>query len=160
MPVTLTVELADEPCTRDVYEFFAHLMYDGVQLSALRASPVSFGIGYSYRLERLYITVIPWGLTIRFLKHLAIDLWFFSPLLLSLVLVILLLRHLVGKQEGWSRFDSFYWAFVTATTVGYGDFRPTKKRSKVMAILTAVLGLLTMGIIIAFGVNAATKALG
>jgi voltage-gated potassium channel len=94
------------------------------------------------------------------LRHLAIDLWFFSPLLLSLVLVILLLGHLVGKQEGWSRFDSFYWAFVTATTVGYGDFRPTKKRSKVMAILTAVLGLLTMGIIIALGVNAATKALG
>jgi hypothetical protein len=121
-----------------------------------------------YRLESvihtdwkgLYITVIPWGLTIRFLKHLAIDLWFFSPLLLSLVLVILLLGHLVGKQEGWSRFDSFYWAFLTATTVGYGDFRPTKKRSEVMAILTAVLGLLTMGIIIALGVNAATKALG
>ncbi|WP_179583013.1 potassium channel family protein [Tunturiibacter gelidoferens] len=41
-------------------------------------------------------------------------------------------------------FQNFYWAFVTATTVGYGDFRPTKRRSKLIAILTAVLGLLTM----------------
>jgi hypothetical protein len=103
--------------------------------------------------------VIPWGLTIRFLKGLTINFWFSSPLLLTLVLVILLLGHLVGKQAGWSRFDSYYWAFVTATTVGYGDLRPTKKRSKAMAVLTAGLGLLTMGIIIALGVNAATSAL-
>jgi hypothetical protein len=110
-------------------------------------------------MERHEIKVIPWGLTISFLKQLVIDLWFFSPLLLTLVLVIALLGHLAGKLEGWSRVDSFYWAFVTATSVGYGDFRPTKKRSKVLAIITAVVGLLTMGIVIALGVNAATKAL-
>ncbi|WP_353071287.1 potassium channel family protein [Tunturiibacter gelidoferens] len=116
------------------------------------------GIGCSYQLEKQENIVIPWGLTIRFLKHLAVGLWLFSPLLLTLMLVIMLLGYLAGKQEGWSRFDSFYWAFVTATTVGYGDFRPTKRRSKLIAILTAVLGLLTMGIIIALGVHAATKA--
>jgi hypothetical protein len=103
--------------------------------------------------------VIPWGLTFRFLRQLAIGLWFFSPLLLFLVLAIMLLGYLAGRQEGWSRLDSFYWAFVTATTVGYGDFRPTTKRSRIIAIFIAVLGLLTTGIIIALGVNAATKAL-
>ncbi len=100
-----------------------------------------------------------WGLTFRFLKELAVGLWSFSPLLLVLVLVIMLLGYLAGKQEGWSRLDSFYWAFVTATTVGYGDFRPTKRRSRIIAILIAVLGLLTTGIIVALGVHAATKAL-
>lgn len=79
--------------------------------------------------------------------------------LIGLVLVMMLLGYLVGKQEGWSRFDSFYWAFVTATTVGYGDFRPTKRKSRIIAIFIAVLGLLTTGIIIALGVHAATKAL-
>jgi hypothetical protein len=103
--------------------------------------------------------VIPWGLTFRFLRQLAIGLWFFSPLLLVLVLSIMLLGYVAGKQEGWSLPDSFYWAFVTATTVGYGDFRPTTRRSRIVAILIAVLGLLTTGIIIALGVNAATKAL-
>lgn len=103
--------------------------------------------------------MILWGLTFRFLKLLAIELWLFSPLLLSLALIIMLLGYLVGKREGWSRFDSFYWAFVTATTVGYGDLRPTKRRSRVIAILIAVLGLLTAGIIVALGVHAATEAL-
>ena len=112
----------------------------------------------SHPLERQGNIVILWGITIRFLKQLVIGLWLFSPLLLTLTLVIMLLGYLAGKQEGWSRFDSFYWAFVTATTVGYGDFRPTKRRSKIIAILTAVLGLLAMGIIVALGVNAATKA--
>jgi voltage-gated potassium channel len=103
--------------------------------------------------------VIHLGLTFRFLKQLAVGLWFFLPLLLVLVLVLLLLGYVAGKQEGWSRLDSFYWALVTATTVGYGDYRPTKRRSRIIAIVIAMLGLLTTGIIIALGVHAATKAL-
>ena len=102
--------------------------------------------------------MFPWGLTFRFLKQLTIGLWLFSPLLFVLVSVILLLGYLAGKEEGWSRLDSFYWAFVTATTVGYGDLRPTKRKPRIIAILIAVLGLLSTGIIIALGVLAATKA--
>ena len=44
--------------------------------------------------------------------------------------------------------------------MGYGDFRPIRRRSRIIAIFIAVLGLLTTGIIVALGVNAATKALG
>jgi voltage-gated potassium channel len=66
----------------------------------------------------------------------------------------------VGRLEGWSRFDSFYWSFITATTVGYGDVRPVKKRSKVVAIIVAFLGLTLSGIVIAVAVQAATMALG
>lgn len=102
---------------------------------------------------------IPWGLTFRFLKQLALGLWYFSPLLAVLAATVLLLGYLGGKTEGWSPSDSFYWAFVTATTVGYGDFRPTRRRSRIIAILIAMLGLLMTGIIIALGVNAATKAM-
>ena len=116
-------------------------------------------IASSYLLKgEAAIAVAPLGLTFRFLKQLAIVLWLFSPLLLVLSSVIMLLGYLVGKEEGWSRFDSFYWAFVTATTVGYGDFRPTRRKSRIIAIIIAVLGLLTTGIIIALGVLAATKA--
>ena len=66
---------------------------------------------------------------------------------------------MAGKKEGWSRFDSFYWSFVTATTVGYGDFRPVHRVSRVISIMIALLGLTMTGILIAVAVHAATLAL-
>ena len=99
------------------------------------------------------------GLTITFLKEFGLGLWLSSPLWLSLAAVITLLGQIAGKTEGWSHFDSFYWSFVTATTVGYGDLRPTKRTSRVIAILIALLGLTLTGILIAVGVHAASLAL-
>jgi voltage-gated potassium channel len=97
---------------------------------------------------------------VTFLKQFCIGLWLTLPLLFSLALVITLLGQAVGKHEGWSRFDSFYWSFITATTVGYGDVRPTRRKSKVIAIIVAFLGLTLSGIVIAVAVQAATLALG
>jgi voltage-gated potassium channel len=99
------------------------------------------------------------GLTLIFLKLFAVGLWLMLPPLLSLIAVITLLGQLVGKREGWSRFDSFYWAFITATTVGYGDIRPASRVSKLVSILVALLGLMFTGIVIAVAVQAATIAL-
>lgn len=99
------------------------------------------------------------GLTITFLKEFGAGLWLTFPLLFSLAAVIIVLGQLIGKQEGWSRIDSFYWSFITATTVGYGDLRPAKNLSRIIAILIAFLGLLLSGIIIAIAVRAGTVAL-
>ena len=99
------------------------------------------------------------GLTLTFLKQFSLGIWLTSPLLLSLAVTILLLGQAAGKNEGWSRFDSFYWSFITATTVGYGDLRPVKQASRLIAIAIALLGLTLTGILIAVGVRAATLAL-
>jgi voltage-gated potassium channel len=99
------------------------------------------------------------GLTVTFLKEFCIGLWLTLPLLVSLALTITLLGQFVGRLEGWSRFDSFYWSFITATTVGYGDVRPLKRKSKVVAIIVAFLGLTLSGIVVAVAVQAATVAL-
>jgi voltage-gated potassium channel len=99
------------------------------------------------------------GLTLIFLKLFAVGLWLMLPPLLTLIAIITLLGQLVGKREGWSRFDSFYWAFITATTVGYGDIRPASRVSRLVSILIALLGLMFTGIVIAVAVQAATVAL-
>ncbi len=99
------------------------------------------------------------GLTITFLKEYGYGLLVSFPLLLCLGAAIILLGQFVGKIEGWSHFDSFYWSFITATTVGYGDIRPIKRGSKLIAVLIAILGLLLTGFLIALAVRAATVAL-
>lgn len=99
------------------------------------------------------------GLTFKFLKEFIFGLWLTLPMLLTLGVVIALLGQIVGKKEGWSPFEGFYWAFVTGTTVGYGDLRPQQKASRLLSILVALLGLTFTGILIAVAVHAATLAL-
>ena len=69
------------------------------------------------------------------------------------------LGQVVGKIEGWSPFDSFYWSFITATTVGYGDICPERRGSRILSILITLVGLTLTGILIAVAVHAATIAL-
>ncbi len=99
------------------------------------------------------------GLTITFLKEFFLGLWLTFPLWLTCAVAIAMLGAVAGKKERWSSFDSVYWSFVTATTVGYGDVRPVHRASKVIAILIALVGLMTTGILIAVAVHAATVAL-
>lgn len=81
-----------------------------------------------------------------------------SPLLLFLCLIIVMLGQLVGRIERWRHFDALYWSFITATTVGYGDFYPLKKISRILSVLIAFVGVMFTGIIIAVTLNAATIA--
>lgn len=99
------------------------------------------------------------GLTATFLKEFLFDLWLTSPLLLSLAAAVTVLGQVAGKKEGWSPFDSLYWSFITATTVGYGDIRPTKRSARIIAIVIALAGLTMTGILVAVAVHAATIAL-
>src|SRR5215472_8517875 len=107
----------------------------------------------------LVANVLFTGLTTTFLREFVFDLWLTFPLLLSLALAVTALGNVVGKKEGWSPFDSFYWSFITATTVGYGDLRPTKKSSRIIAIVIALVGFLLTGILVAAAVHSATLAL-
>jgi len=96
--------------------------------------------------------------TFEFIRVFALGLFYAAPLILLLMGMIIFLGVLVGKKEGWSISDSIYYAFITATTVGYGDYRPNKKAAKFLAIGIAFVGLLMTGIVVAIGLEAATFA--
>lgn len=70
------------------------------------------------------------------------------PLILALDILIIALGLFVGHREKWRKRDSVYWAFITATTVGYGDIRPTKNLSRALSILIAFIGLMLTGIFV------------
>ena len=80
------------------------------------------------------------------------------PLFLFFIFTICTLGIIIGRREKWSDYDAIYYAFVTATTVGYGDFRPVEKINKFLAVIIAFMGLAFTGIFVSVAVNAATVA--
>ena len=76
-----------------------------------------------------------------------------APLLVFFIFLITALGQVVCSIEKWRRFDGLYWAFITATTVGYGDIRPLRKVSKALSVLIAIIGMMFTGVIIAVTLN-------
>jgi len=97
-------------------------------------------------------------LTITFVTIFIIGAYLIMPLFLFLCLLIVVLGQIVGCIEGWNKFDSLYWSFITASTVGYGDIKPLKRNSKTLSILIALLGIMFNGIVVALTVAVSTSA--
>lgn len=79
-----------------------------------------------------------------------------APIFIALSLIITSLGLWVGKMESWKTFDSLYWAYITALTVGYGDMRPSTKISKAVSIIIAWCGILFTGLLVAVAVKSAS----
>jgi voltage-gated potassium channel len=94
--------------------------------------------------------------TLKYFGYFFSDLALVWPLLGFLALIIMALGLVAGAIESWPRFDSIYWAFITATTVGYGDIRPKLRGSRILSVLIALVGLTFTGILVALAINAAT----
>lgn len=90
--------------------------------------------------------------TLEFVRYMLAGLSLLSPILGSLLAVIIANGLVIGRLEGLSIGNSLYFAMITATTVGYGDIRPSRPVSKVLAIANAFLGLLLTGVFVGVGV--------
>ena len=97
-------------------------------------------------------------LPISFLRTFATGLFHALPIVLLFTTAIGVLGLVVGKKEGWSRSDALYFAFATASTVGFNDLRPTKTSTKVLSIAIGLLGLLLTGMVTALGFLSAQTA--
>lgn len=84
---------------------------------------------------------------------------YLSPIFGCLVLIIVLNGLIIGRLERWRPDEALYHAFITATTVGYGDFRPTRPVTRLLSVVNAILGLLMTGIFVGLGVYAVQFAI-
>ena len=54
-----------------------------------------------------------------------------------------------GTHHAITRFDAFYFSFVTLSTVGYGDISPVSKVARMLAVTEAMTGMLYVAVLIA-----------
>ncbi len=80
------------------------------------------------------------------------------PILSGLIALIVGLGIAAGLLEGWSLFDSVYFAFVSGLTIGYGDLAPKTLLARALAILIGICGILLTGLVAAVAVKALTAA--
>lgn len=102
---------------------------------------------------------IAMAFTVTFLKLFFLMLSLAAPLLCFFLIIIVVLGQWVGLREKWTRIDALYWSLITATTVGYGDFRPLRRLSKFFAVAIAITGILFTGLLVSVTLNAASEGL-
>ncbi len=84
--------------------------------------------------------------TFTFIRLLFLGIYLTAPLILVLCLFIVVLGIIVVRIEGWSKFDAVYWSLIIALTVGFGDIRPLKRHSKMLAIVITSAGVMFSGL--------------
>lgn len=87
--------------------------------------------------------------------------------LLSELLVLILLLFgfivfagiLIARLDKLSTEDGVYFAFVTALTIGFGDFVPKSRGARLLSIILATIGIVIFGIIVSVTVHALDLAI-
>ena len=96
--------------------------------------------------------------SLHFSRAFLVLLWYAFPLWGALAVLITLGGCLLAVVDDLSIVQGIYFAWVTSTTVGYGDLTPTSDASRLLAILIAFLGMPLNGLIVALSVLAARLA--
>ena len=91
--------------------------------------------------------------SIVFFRHVFGLIVFIWPVFSMLTVVIVLLGLITGIREGWNIGDSFYYAFITAFTIGYGDLAPKYPLTKILSVVIGLFGFLFTGVLVAIAVE-------
>lgn len=97
--------------------------------------------------------------SIEFSKAFWIILWHSFPIWGGITILISLMGFIIaGLEEDLSLSSALYFAWVTGTTVGYGDITPTTTATRILAIIVAIMGIMFTGIVVAIAIEAAKIA--
>ena len=98
--------------------------------------------------------------SIDFSRAVLVLLRHFFPIWGGVAILISLLGLLIAQLEGeLSAGAALYFAWVTGTTVGYGDLVPTTGVTRVLAIIVAIVGIVLTGMIVTIVIEAAKIAI-
>jgi type VI protein secretion system component VasK len=94
--------------------------------------------------------------SIDFIRAFFVLLRQFFPIWGGIAILISLMGILIAQfEEELSVSEALYFAWVTGTTVGYGDLAPTTGITRVLAIIVAIMGIVLTGIIVTMAIEAA-----
>ena len=82
-----------------------------------------------------------------------LPIWGFLSVLITVFGIVL------STLEGLPIGSGIYFAWITATTVGYGDIAPQHGLSKILCVILAIVGIINTGIILSIALNASRKAM-
>lgn len=97
--------------------------------------------------------------SVDFSKAFLVLLWHSAPIWVGISILITLLGLIIAELEGLTFGNGLYFAWVTGTTVGYGDLTPTQGIIRVLAIIVAIFGIVFTGIIVSLALSAAKIAI-
>ena len=66
------------------------------------------------------------------------------PVIIYVAIIITIGAIIYHWLEGWSWLDSFYFVVITLTTIGYGDFAPTRPLTKLITIFYGLNGVILL----------------
>lgn len=94
-----------------------------------------------------------------FMRHFGRLLHLVSPMLASLLVLMVIGAGIVALAEGMNYWKALYLTFVTAITIGYGDVAPVTVVGRITCLVMGLLGLMFFGIIVAVTNRALTHAI-
>jgi hypothetical protein len=98
--------------------------------------------------------------SIDFLRSFGVLLRHFFPVWGAVAILISLFGFIIGQlEEELTAGEALYFAWVTGTTVGYGDLVPTQDSTRFLAIIVAILGIVLTGTIVTIAIEAAKVAI-
>ncbi len=77
-----------------------------------------------------------------------------GALIIGLIAFVIVAGVLIARLDGISTEDGIYFAFITALTVGFGDFVPRSRGARTLSVILATIGIVIFGIIVSVTVHA------
>jgi voltage-gated potassium channel len=99
------------------------------------------------------------NLSLLFLKTFYTLLKALFPIWGVLAVTISALGVWVGMLEDIGWLDGFYFGWITATTVGYGDIVPSSSLTRIISIVISLIGIVNTGMIVSIAVAASKRVL-